>query len=326
MTCIDVYKNLSLQIVDDSVSISPCCLYPAEKTNEINFHSNSILVEARQQWDSGKIPQGCRACALAEQNGKASRRQGSNQWYADNGYDNTKIELLRLDYWTGDTCNLQCTICSPIYSSAWKEELNLPLPKRRQTVNYNWRDLDLSKLKLIHFNGGEPLLSKEHIQFLIAIPDKSQVVINYNTNGTIKPTQQLLDLWGKFKLVQLDFSIDDIGSRFEYQRYPAKWNNVIENLQWYIKNSPVNCMFAVNTTVSILNQHNLKNLNAWLSENFATNRVTDPIEHRQQAVVGVLEKLTPQAIAHLDACDQRRGTNWRTTFPELAEFYSEYLR
>ena len=318
MICLDAYKNLNIQIVDNSVAISPCCLYPTTKINEIKFYSDPVLTTARQQWDIDTAPQGCYTCVLAEQLGNSSRRQGSNQWYTDNGHNNTKIELLRLDYWTGDACNLRCSICGPQYSSAWKEELKLPIIERKQTINNTWKDLDLSKLKLIHFNGGEPLLSKEHIQFLIAVPNKSQVVVNYNTNGTIKPSTQLLELWEEFKLIQLDFSIDDIGDRFEYQRYPAKWNNVVENLQWYINNSPVNCMFAVNTTVSILNQNNLTNLNDWLVQNFSTNRVSDPIEYRQQAVVGVLEELTPQAIKYLDGCDQRRGTNWRTTFPELA--------
>lgn len=306
--CIDVYKNLNIQIDNNSVSISPCCLYhPLSTESIIDFQNNPSLVSIRQQWDNNIIPIGCRGC---------DRREPSNHWYKDNGYADTAVELVRLDYWTGDTCNLRCAICSPQYSSAWKEELKIP--ERKQIVNYVWKNLDLSILKFIHFNGGEPLLSKEHVKFLEAIPIKSQVHINYNTNGTIKPSTQLLELWEEFKLVQIDFSIDDIGQRFEYQRYPAKWNEVTETLQWYIDYAPVNCMFAVNTTVSILNKHNLTNLNSWLSANFSSNRVTDPIEHRQQAVVGILSEFTPLAVEYLDACDQRRGTNWRETFPELA--------
>jgi sulfatase maturation enzyme AslB (radical SAM superfamily) len=179
--------------------------------------------------------------------------------------------------------------------------------------------MDLSKLRHVHFNGGEPLLSKEHVEFLKEIPNKQQVSLNYNTNATILPDKDLLDLWSKFKLVQLDFSIDDIGARFEYQRYPAKWNQVTHNLQWFIDNAPHNCMFAVNTAVGILNQLNLDNLNAWLKQNFHTSRFTDPIEHRQQLTWGTLALTAPmdQAIKFLNACDARRGTNWQETFPEL---------
>lgn len=306
--CIDVYKNLNIQTVDNTVLISPCCLFPTESTEVIEFHSNKFLKSIRKQWDDNIVPNACNGC---------QRHENSNQWYVDNGYNNTDIELIRLDYWVGDVCNLKCIICGPENSSAWKEELKIPISLRKNTVNQIWKTLDLQQLKFIHFTGGEPLLSKEHVKFLEAIPNKSQVHINYNTNGTIRPSAQLLDLWKEFKLVQLDFSIDDIGERFEYQRYPAKWDDVVDNLQWYIDNSPANCMFAVNTTVSILNQHNLVNLNAWLSANFATNRVTDPIEHRQQKVSGIFSEFSQAVVEYLDACDQRRGTNWRITFPEL---------
>ena len=309
--CLDVYKNVNIQIIDETVAVSPCCLYPAKLAESLDFHNNTMLASIRQQWDNNSIPGPCQGC---------NRHKNSNKWYADNGYTNTKVELIRLDYWVGDTCNLRCIICGPDSSSAWKEELKIPLKERRNVINNYWNKLNLAQLKFIHFNGGEPLLSKDHVEFLEALPNKSQIHINYNTNGTILPSDKLLSLWNKFKLVQLDFSIDDIRERFEYQRYPAKWHRVTENLQWYIDKAPVNCIFAVNTTVSILNQDNLINLNQWLSKNFNANRVTDPIEYRTQDANGVFavgNTNKKQIIDFLNSCDQRRGTNWKQTFPEL---------
>jgi MoaA/NifB/PqqE/SkfB family radical SAM enzyme len=272
-----------------------------------------MLVDIRSQWNNNIIPTPCANC---------TRHASSNRWYSANGYTDTTVDLIRIDYWTGDTCNLTCAICGPYSSSAWKTELKLPVIERKQTVNYAWKDLDLTKLKYIHFNGGEPLLSKEHVQFLMAVPNKDQVHINYNTNGTIQPSDELLELWSKFKLVQIDFSIDDIEERFEYQRYPAEWNRVTENLQWFIDTCPVNCMFAVNTTVSVLNVNHLDKLNSWLADNFYTNRVTDPIEYRQQMAVGLFSIETyndnrTKIVDFLNKCDQRRGTNWLEIFPEL---------
>jgi len=311
--CLDVYKNLNIEINKDQVALSPCCLFPEEQTDKIDFYTNPLLKSVRQQWNQNIIPNDCQGCY---------RKENSNQWYIDNGYNNTTVELIRLDYWVGNICNLRCAICSPYFSSSWGEELKIPIVERSNTTNYAWKDLDLIKLKFIHFNGGEPLLSKEHVEFLKAIPTKSQVHLNYNTNGTILPSEKLLELWSQFKLVQLDFSIDDIGDRFEYQRYPAKWNEVVKNLQWFIDHSPVNCMFAVNTTVSILNQDNLINLNQWLSKNFNANRVTDPIEYRTQDANGVFavdNTNKKQIIDFLNSCDQRRGTDWRKTFPGVVE-------
>ncbi len=165
-------------------------------------------------------------------------------------------------------------------------------------------------------------MSKEHVKLLHAIEHKDQVHLNYNTNGTILPGKELLSLWEQFRLVQLDFSIDDTGQQFEYQRYPAKWDQITANLQWYIDNAPHNCMFAINISVGILNHANLDKLLTWLQHNFHTTRFTDPIEHRQQLTQGMFalkdaDKRKSKIISTLDSIDQRRGTNWRATFPEL---------
>ena len=318
-TCYDAFKNINIVTMDNQLSVSPCCLSKTVPVDKFDFENNQYLTNIRAQWKQSVFPKECSSCKLAEEKNLVSRRQGSNQWYQDHGYDNTDVEFVRMDYWTGNLCNLACAICGPDYSSVWRQELKYPVKSNKVIINKFWKTMDLSKLRHVHFNGGEPLLSKEHVEFLKEIPNKQQVSLNYNTNATILPDKNLLDLWSKFKLVQLDFSIDDIGARFEYQRYPAKWNQVADNLQWFIDNAPHNCMFAVNTAVGILNQLNLDNLNAWLKQNFHTSRFTDPIEHRQQLTRGTLALTAPmdQAIKFLDACDARRGTNWQETFPEL---------
>jgi MoaA/NifB/PqqE/SkfB family radical SAM enzyme len=318
-TCYDAFKNLNISRYGNQLEISPCCVALQDSIDKIDFKNNSHLTLIREEWNLGKFPAACKDCKKSEESGMTSRRQSVNQWYKDHNHDNTDVDLIRLDYWTGDLCNLSCVICGPHSSSRWKQELSIQ--SKQVIVNKFWRSLDLSNLEFIHFNGGEPLLSKEHVEFLKEIPDKSRVSINYNTNATVLPNQYLIDLWSKFRLVQLDFSIDDIGERFEYQRYPAKWSEVVDNLQWFIDNAPPNCMFAVNISVGILNYSNIDNLLRWLKENFHTNRFTDPIEYRQQLVHGIfdLDQSKEKAIEFLTACDIRRGTNWKTTFPELVD-------
>jgi molybdenum cofactor biosynthesis enzyme MoaA len=324
-TCIDAFKNLNIADYNGSIFVSPCCISPVVKSKNIDHKNIQYLKNIRDSWSQEISPEPCHACKLAESSGVNSRRLGANQWYKDNGYNNTEVELIRLDYWVGDTCNLRCAICGPEFSSAWKQELNVSTGLKKSVINYFWKQMDLSTVRWVHFNGGEPLLSKTHMEFLQALPDKDQIHINYNTNATILPNQTLLDLWQQFKLVQLDFSIDDIEDRFEYQRYPADWSQVKDNLQWYVDHAPHNCMFAVNTSVSILNHANLDNLSKWLKQNFYASQFTDPIEHRQQLVQGTFalagaSQRTKQIKRFLDSCDLRRGTNWRTTFPELVEY------
>jgi len=326
--CFDIFKNINIVAYQNNVSISPCCLAPVSKTQVVDFIDNTYLASFRQQIQKGEFPVGCSACQQAESAGLTSRRIGSNQWYKDNGLDNNQLELVRMDYWTGDTCNLACVICGPNNSSVWKQELGLPIELQKSTTNKFWHDIQLDQIKFIHFNGGEPLLSKEHVRLLEAVPDKSQVHINYNTNGTVLPTQYLLDLWAKFKLVQLDFSIDDIKQRFQYQRYPAIWQQVVDNLNWFVEHAPHNCMFAINTSVGVLNFYNLNNLDQWLLQNFRTSRFTDPVEYRQQFTAGIFSLKNAHSrkndiVAALNKIDQRRGTDWKKTFPELLEDWNK---
>jgi sulfatase maturation enzyme AslB (radical SAM superfamily) len=324
-TCIDAYKNLNIVNQTNQLAVSNCCLITEQKVSTIDFYNNNFLKSIRSQWNQGVFPAACHICKDVEDSGGVSRRLASNQWYQDHGLFNTTVELLRLDYWTGDTCNLACVICGPHNSSSWKQELKLLTDLKKSSTNTHWQSLDLSQLKFIHFNGGEPLLSKEHVDFLKTIPNKNLVQINYNTNGTILPSSFLIDLWSQFKLVKLDFSIDDIGQRFEYQRYPARWSAVADNLHWFRENSPHNCMIAVNTSVGILNHDNLDNLNSWLITNFSATKYTDPIERRQQPVAGIFslidaDKRKDKIIDFLNKCDQRRGTSWKTTFPNLINY------
>ena len=323
--CIDAFKSLNIVDYHGSIHVSPCCISPTTKSKVVEFKHIQYLKNIRDTWDQQIFPKPCSACELAETTGISSRRLGANQWYKDNGYDNSNVELIRLDYWVGDTCNLRCAICGPHFSSAWKQELDLDAGLNKSVTNYFWKQMDLSTIRWIHFNGGEPLLSKTHVEFLQSLPNKEQVHINYNTNATVLPDQILLDLWQQFKLVQIDFSIDDVESRFEYQRYPANWTKVKDNLQSYINHAPHNCMFAVNTTVSILNHANLHNLDTWLKENFFVSRFTDAIEHRKQLAAGLFAVDGAQQRIYkikkfLESCDVRRGTNWQEVFPELVDY------
>ena len=97
----------------------------------------------------------------------------------------------------------------------------------------------------------------------------------------------MFDLWSKFKLVKLDFSIDDIGERFNYQRTNADWKTVEENMCWYRETSPVNMMFGINRTISKLNKDHTQELDDWFKDNFPTNRLGDStIDFSNQLATG----------------------------------------
>ena len=305
--CHDAFKNVYIEEFDE-LKLAPCCLVtPVTATNTVDFFKDPSLIKIRTDFLNGVKPVECRSCWHKEANNTPSRRQGSNQWYEDNQLDSETEELIRIDYWVGNTCNLKCVMCSPRYSSTWQQEVGIT-PTTRFYNNHFWENLDLSSIKYVHFSGGEPLLSKAHVEFLRNIPNKNLVHIAYNTNGTILPDRELLDLWAEFKLVQIDFSIDDIEDRFEYIRFPAKWEEVKSNLFTFRDICPVNVMFAINTTITVLNIFTYPTLVNWCQNNFATNKVTDPIDLRWQWAGGHLNCKTMPESAKQTLLDIYTGT------------------
>jgi hypothetical protein len=108
----------------------------------------------------------------------------------------------------------------------------------------------------------------------------------YNTNGTQRVSDKILKLWEQCKLVELYFSIDDIGGRFDYQRTGAEWNQVVDNLKWYTDNMPHNHMFNVNCVWGYLNLFYLNELVDWYQTNFSCNRYGDPTQLIFQKAIG----------------------------------------
>lgn len=292
------------------------------EVEKIDFKNDSNLNKIRNQWNSNQWPTECFPCKIAEENGNTSRRNGSIEWSLSNNTQqlSSTANLLKIDFWVGNVCNLKCAICGPNNSILWQKELGIAKNNRIIEVTQLHSDVNLNDIKWIHFTGGEPLLEKSHYELLESIENKSQVIVNYNTNATVLPDTQLINIWKKFKNVILDFSIDDIEERFEYQRFPARWNNVVKNMFWYRDNMPVNVMFEINTSIGILNFKNYHNIQKWFQENFSTNRVTDPVRLRTQPTTGILsldiEEKT-KVKCYLDNLDEKRKTNWKQTFPEI---------
>ena len=106
--------------------------------------------------------------------------------------------------------------------------------------------------------GGEPLVNDEvinYLKFLTTSGASKNIRLTLNTNGTVY-SEELISIFRKFKFVDLFLSIDDIEKRFEYQRWPAKWNKIDANIQNYSKlKDNINVEFY--PSVSVLNILNI---------------------------------------------------------------------
>lgn len=206
--------------------VAPCCL--AEKSapvDIIDFKNNPHLVKIRKEFEQGNKPKQCKQCWRLEEHGGESRRLVYQDMYRD------VVDpegLVTLDYNTLPICNAKCVICSPKYSSTWATEAGAwEIKDTVKNTNDHLKDIDLSGIKHVYFNGGEPLLTDEHVNILKQVKDAD---ITYSTNGSCFPKEHVLDLWRQQKRVTVFFSIDAIGENFNRIRERLDWNQVSNNI------------------------------------------------------------------------------------------------
>jgi hypothetical protein len=141
-------------------------------------------------------------------------------------------------------------------------------PRENQSF---WSEIDacLNDIRYIEFTGGEPFMIREHFQMLQGIVDRGiahQVEIHYNTNGTHYPAEAE-EIWKHFRTVEVAFSIDDIGARFEYQRTNADWAVVLDNITsfQYLRDQMPNLRLQCCSTVNIFNVRYIDQLAHWIA-------------------------------------------------------------
>jgi MoaA/NifB/PqqE/SkfB family radical SAM enzyme len=230
--------------------VSPCCIAEKSKAtaDSIDFVNSQHLKDIREENKNNKKPSACQACWTLEEVGGTSKRMMSIYSYKKNNIelDYEKI-LYNLDYNTLPICNAKCVICSPQYSSTWAAAKGISL-KPIVANNYNHLNgLNFDNIKIVYFNGGEPLLTDEHLTVLKKINNIANVEIIYNTNGSCYPSDEVLDIWSRSKSVTIGFSIDGIEDRFEETRAPLKWHTVSANVEKMnlLSNINIQCAYTI---------------------------------------------------------------------------------
>ena len=283
-------------------TVRPCCLaddeivdgsgqkFELSTANFQDIQNSSHMRNLRAQFLAGEKPQTCRKCWNEERAGRASKRIHTldrlKHMLPDQEWTTNAKPLMFLDLKLGNICNLKCRICGPWSSSQFAtEELNfMPRAEQKSSHAYQmlragawpreneqfWSQIDtvLSDIRYIEFTGGEPFMIAEHFAMLQGIVDRGiahNVEIHYNTNGTQYP-ERGPDIWKHFKAVEIAFSIDDIGARFEYQRTNADWAVVLDNLAsfQYLKDQMPNIQLQCCSTVNVFNVRYIDQLAWWI--------------------------------------------------------------
>ena len=263
-----------------------------------NIINSDYMKKLRQQFRNGEKPETCKKCWVEEDAGRNSKRINTQVKFKDAIKDVPVLQDEVDDVWfldlkLGNICNLKCRICGSWSSSKWAGEeidylkaLGASKEVQRQHTAYQmlkqgawpresdvfWESLDelLPSIRYLEFTGGEPFMIKEHFELLkraAELGHAKNIRIHYNTNGTIYP-DEFVDVWDKFEHVEIAFSIDNVGKRFEYERYPANWDEVNRNIKKFkqLKQSTNKIDLQLCFTVNILNVLYLGDLLQWAKD------------------------------------------------------------
>jgi len=362
--------NINLKSQNDTLMFNQCCLSTSALTipeNSVQVWQNKNLQEIRKTNEKNVWLSECWECERVESAGIKSFRQSMIEGL---GVEKNLSGPQRIDLLFDRSCNLACRTCAPGSSTFWEKHLRdagLPVNVKTgpnnnlETIRKVLTELDLSNLKQIQFCGGETLMGNTYWNTaeLIAelVPDAHErILLGFQTNGTQPIEEKHYRLIEKFKLVKFMISIDGTHDRFDYLRWPANWNQVVDNIFTIREKVPGNVMFYIQECTSNLNLYYFNEVGTWIKNNFGTNRSGDQTDHATQlakhayldvntitqeyfdAIKGtkMFEFISPnwqespekirKFIAETEKFDKLRGQNWKKTFPEVANFYSRYFK
>jgi MoaA/NifB/PqqE/SkfB family radical SAM enzyme len=257
--------------------------------------NSDFMKTTRLDMLNDRIPDSCKKCFIEESNGIVSKRQWETEVWEQRIDINSIIEKTNddgslpvnipyFDLRLGNMCQLKCIMCSPHDSSSWIKDWKKQYPRYtlaelredqiwNKNYDYTWYQkgsfLDTMKyqssnIRELYFAGGEPLLIPEHykiLEFMIDSGSSKNCVLRYNSNGVDLPSR-LFDLWRQFKEVKFNFSIDAVGEKNDYIRYPSKWDNIVQNLH-ILDETDKNVTVNIATAVQLLNVCYLSDLAEW---------------------------------------------------------------
>lgn len=279
-------------------AITPCCQSEGIKLGNIidtslddAFHSPTMK-NLRSQFLAGEKPKACNDCWQRESRKLSSVRTHNITRLRKDFFleylEQPKITTLDLKF--NNTCNFKCRICNPNNSSLiateHKKFFNLNIsPQSNWSESKNFLDQMvkmLPKITNIDMFGGEPFLIKKFANVLRAAVEQGHaknIRLHYNSNGSVWPAE-FIPYWPHFREVDIHFSIDAIGSRFELQR-GGTWTDIEKNILQIKNLNFSNMVLNLMPTISILSVYYMDEVYDWAKKHnfdlFVSNLV-EPLE------------------------------------------------
>jgi hypothetical protein len=218
--------------------------------------NSAELNQLRYQFIQDQRPVECHRCWSEEDAGKISLRQRQYEYFP-NDYDH----FIKNGKWlngpktvvfkSSNICNLACRSCGGWDSNTFADEgqhyakvyhtksasgrlHNRYIPLRSPKHTDFMQFIEISQnIEKIDFFGGEPFLNITQLDLLEHLAKSGaskNITLFYSTNCTNYPTERLKQAWNQFKKIEISVSIDGTQERFEYMRWPGKWQRCLEVL------------------------------------------------------------------------------------------------
>lgn len=297
--------------------IGPCCM-SSYKFGQIGqdklvdiFHGNDMK-KLRQQLLNGEKPPGCNLCWDKEQQGLSSIRQHNIKRlkvpFMTKYFEDPQISTLDIKF--QNTCNFKCRICNPTSSSLFADEQSKQfgikiIPPVKWSENKEFIDQMnqlLPDLHNIDMYGGEPFLIKKFSSVLKTAVESGaskHIRLHYHSNGSVWP-DNFIEYWPHFREVDIHFSIDAIGERFELQR-GGNWKDVEQNML-RIKNLNLpNLNISIMPTVSVMSVLYIDDVIEWAHQHqfqIFWSHVTNPKEFSLASMTQAAKDLVLTKHAH----------------------------
>ena len=243
-----------------------CCKATSFVEGDVAWNGPEVR-QVRKEMLQGKKPKSCTMCYSEEESAKGlSFRQEWVNMVAQRNPDFDKEIMTHTDedgrydgapsvqqITLGNICTNQCNMCSPWNSSALNKvfkkvhtNLNLPYdekwfdPEKYKWVmdDQYWVEKMYPKLHYtdaLALSGGEPLIIDRFEKILEYCADNNlarDIELHFHTNTAQLPSEHTQVLLKEFKHVLINASIDDIGKRNEYIRYPTSWEQTQKFIDW----------------------------------------------------------------------------------------------
>jgi sulfatase maturation enzyme AslB (radical SAM superfamily) len=258
------------------------------------------IKHARLKMIRGEPVSSCDTCTKKEERGYQSSRdtRDMEKNFNSTAEDGTvKHYPNHIELHFGNMCNLKCKMCGQQYSNQigkellqigeqdpdwlkWvtKESGNVNIWTNNLSAEYRWFQNSKIKNKLFdymakHINdfnviGGEPTIIPEFWELFTYLEERDRLKdmkITLNTNLTnINP--KMTDWLPKLKQWVVWASIDGLGSRNEYIRFPSNFEKICDNLDFYKKLCDENDRIVLNPAIQILNIDQLDDILEWWLE------------------------------------------------------------